>query len=380
MDVHSFGVEPITCHAWNKDRTEVALCPNSHEVHLYRRSGPSWARGQTLSRHDLRVTSMDWAPRSNRIVTCAADRNAYVWTLGAEEPSGAKAAAAAVWTPTLVLLRINRAATCVRWSPLENKFAVGSGAKLVSVCYFEEDHNWWVSKHIKKPIKSTATSVDWHPNNCLLACGSTDFRTRVFSAYIKEVDSVPEQTPWGDKGASFGSLMAELSASGVGWVHSVCFSGDGSRLAWVGHDSSVCVADAQRGMAIVHVRTPHLPFLSCLWVSPTRLLVAGYDCCPMVYEYSNGQLSFVDKLDKSQRKEVDGVSAMRKFLNMDKHAVESRGDTLLDTTHQNAITLVTLVQGERDNASRVCTQGMDGRLVLWDLKSLQSSMAGMRIV
>lgn len=384
MDVHSFGVEPITCHAWNKDRTEVALCPNSHEVHLYRRQGgssgattsPTWTRGQTLSRHDLRVTSIDWAPRSNRIVTCAADRNAYVWTLGSEEP-GAKAT---VWTPTLVLLRINRAATCVRWSPLENKFAVGSGAKLVSVCYFEEDHNWWVSKHIKKPIKSTATSVDWHPNNCLLACGSTDFRTRVFSAYIKEVDSVPEQTPWGDKGASFGSLMAELSASGVGWVHSVCFSGDGSRLAWVGHDSSVCVADAQRGLAIVHVRTPHLPFLSCLWVTPTRLLVAGYDCCPMVYEYSNGQLSFVDKLDKSQRKEVDGVSAMRKFLNMDKHAMESRDDTLLDTAHQNAITLVTLVQGERDNASRVCTQGMDGRLVLWDLKSLQSTMAGMRIV
>ena len=30
---------------------------------------------------------------------------------------------------TLVLLRINRAATCVRWSPEENKFAVGSGAR-----------------------------------------------------------------------------------------------------------------------------------------------------------------------------------------------------------------------------------------------------------
>jgi hypothetical protein len=29
------------------------------------------------------------------------------------------------WKYTLVLLRINRAATCVRWSPNENKFAVG---------------------------------------------------------------------------------------------------------------------------------------------------------------------------------------------------------------------------------------------------------------
>lgn len=33
------------------------------------------------------------------------------------------------WKPTLVLLNINRAATFVRWSPFENKFAVASGAR-----------------------------------------------------------------------------------------------------------------------------------------------------------------------------------------------------------------------------------------------------------
>jgi len=40
---------------------------------------------------------------------------------------------------------------------LENKFAVGSSARVVSVCYFDEENNWWVSKHIKKPIRSTIT-------------------------------------------------------------------------------------------------------------------------------------------------------------------------------------------------------------------------------
>jgi len=73
-------------------------------------------RGQ----HDKLITSIDWAPNSNRIVTCSQDRNAYVWQ---EEADG--------WKPTLVLLRINRAATHVRWSPKENKFAVGSGARCV---------------------------------------------------------------------------------------------------------------------------------------------------------------------------------------------------------------------------------------------------------
>jgi hypothetical protein len=37
----------------------------------------------------------------------------------------------------------------------ETKFAVGSGARLISVCYFEEENDWWVAKHIKKPIRST---------------------------------------------------------------------------------------------------------------------------------------------------------------------------------------------------------------------------------
>jgi len=52
-----------------------------------------------------------------------------------------------------VILRINRAATCVKWSPEEDKFAVGSSSRMISICYFESDNNWWVSKHIKKPIR-----------------------------------------------------------------------------------------------------------------------------------------------------------------------------------------------------------------------------------
>ena len=47
----------------------------------------------------------------------------------------------------VVYSRINRAATCVRWSPEENKFAVGSGAKIVSICYYETGMDWYVKLH-----------------------------------------------------------------------------------------------------------------------------------------------------------------------------------------------------------------------------------------
>ncbi|MPC92019.1 Actin-related protein 2/3 complex subunit 1A [Portunus trituberculatus] len=210
------------------------------------------------------------------------DRNAYVWTCGTDGK----------WSPTLVLLRINRAATCVKWSPngsyearwehqtelnatpiAENKFAVGSGARLISVCYFEQENNWWVSKHIKKPIRSTITTLDWHPNNILLAAGAADFKVRIFSAWIKDIEPKPTPTPWGAK-MPLGQMMTEFSNStgGGGWVHSVSFSGDGNRVCWVGHDSSLTVADAGKEMAKTQLKTEYLPFTAVTWVSLNSLV------------------------------------------------------------------------------------------------------------
>jgi actin related protein 2/3 complex subunit 1A/1B len=127
---------------------EVAVSLNTNEVQILSRSGHDWTPTETLSevrifvdhctrhgsskspplftQHDKIVTSIDWAPNSNRIVTASQDRNAYVWQQASDPLTGRP-----VWKPTLVLLRINRAATFVRWSPFEDKFAVASGARCV---------------------------------------------------------------------------------------------------------------------------------------------------------------------------------------------------------------------------------------------------------
>lgn len=103
---------------------------------------------------------------------------------------------------------MNRAATFVRWAPLENKFAVGSSAKVISVCSYEADNDFWVSKHLKRSINSTITCLDWHPDNNILACGSTDFHVRVFSAYVKSNDSAFKESNWGTK-LTFNTLLWE---------------------------------------------------------------------------------------------------------------------------------------------------------------------------
>lgn len=153
----------------------MAVCENSNEVKIY--DTRTWALVATLAEHDKLVTAIDWAPRSNRIVTCSQDRNAYVWTPDDQSQTS--------WKPTLVLLRMNRAATCVKWSPTEHKFAVGSGARLIAICTFDVESDWWVAKHLKKPLRSTVLSLDWHPNGVFLAAGSADMKARVFSTYVK---------------------------------------------------------------------------------------------------------------------------------------------------------------------------------------------------
>jgi actin related protein 2/3 complex subunit 1A/1B len=58
----------------------------------------------------------------------------------------------------------------------------------VCICSFDDEAQWWASKQLKKPIRSTVLSIDWHPNSVVLAAGCADAKARVFSAYIREVD------------------------------------------------------------------------------------------------------------------------------------------------------------------------------------------------
>ena len=74
---------PIQCHAWAADRRALALSHNNNEVEVWEQGGAGgWREVERLEQHDLRVNDIDWAPNTNRIVTCSADRNAYVWIKG----------------------------------------------------------------------------------------------------------------------------------------------------------------------------------------------------------------------------------------------------------------------------------------------------------
>ena len=366
---------PISAFAFNKDRSQLALCPNNNELHIYEKRSSDWQLVHTLLGHDKLITSLDWAPQTNRIVSCSQDRNAYVWNLDSQSNE---------WRPTLVLLRLNRAATFVRWSPLENKFAVASGSKLVSVCYFEQDHDWWVSKHLKKPIRSTVLALDWHPNNVLLATGSADMKCRVFSAYIKGIDEKPAPSPWGER-LPFNTLCAEYSVGQSGsWVHSVSFSPDGNSLAWSGHDSTVSIAQPANNNSVKTVYTSFLPFLDLTWITGKSLVAVGFDCQPVLFSQAQdgGDWKFVERLDQAvQKKSLFGSnSAMNKFKQLDSRGQSEDTSSELGSTHQNTITSIRPFSTKSTDVDKFATSGLDGRIVIWDVKTIESQLAGLKIV
>jgi actin related protein 2/3 complex, subunit 1A/1B len=52
--------------------TELALSPNSKDVLIYEKTSNGWKQNQILTEHSSKVMSIDWAPNTNRIVTCGA--------------------------------------------------------------------------------------------------------------------------------------------------------------------------------------------------------------------------------------------------------------------------------------------------------------------
>ncbi|KAL2828655.1 WD40-repeat-containing domain protein [Aspergillus cavernicola] len=359
-EVHHLFHNPIADHSFSSDKKTLAVARDNN-VELYQKAGSKFSLTDELKGHEKTVTSVDIAPNSGRIVTCSQDRNAYVWE---QTPEG--------WKPTLVLLRINRAATFVRWSPSEQKFAVGSGARVIAVCYFEEENDWWISKHLKKPIRSTITTLAWHPNSVLLAAGSTDSHARVFSSFIKGIDARPEPSAWGER-LPFNTICGEFLNDSAGWIHGACFSPSGDALAFTGHDSSVTVvypsAPEQPPRAMLNISTRLLPFNSLIWSGENEIIAAGHDCEPYRLRGDESGWQLEGSIESKAGPGADSIreeSALNMFRQMDLKG-QSQADTQLKTVHQNTISTIRVYEDANGVVNKLSTSGVDGRVVIWTI-------------
>lgn len=357
----------ISAHAWNKEHSLLAISPNTPEIWIFDAQGENpkqWKKKYTLEGHFMTVTGIDWNHAINAIATSGQDRNAYVWTYEKNENK---------WKPTLVVLRIGRAATCVRWSPNGKKFCVGSGSKQIPVCHYESSQDMWVAKMIKKAGKSSILAVDWSPNNLFIIAGGSDFKCRVFSAYIKGVDSDCKIDNYGsidaNKASKFGETLCEFDQS-QGWVESCRFSPNGLRFAFTGHNSTIHFGSFENNSSNVQsLNRKELPLTALAFLSDTMVVAAGYDCTPILYEYSNNKWIEKGPIDTGKTvkaapvKKKSAFSAAQKMFEQKSklgsaNATENPG---LKTRHQNCINDIIVYSN-----NKFTTSSVDGRVLFWD--------------
>jgi len=379
----------ISCHSWNADGTQLAVSPNSNEIWIFSTDGQEdasqWDKVAVLKQHDSFVSGIDWCHETNLIVSCGHDRNAYVWKNDGGE-----------WKPELVILRINRAANGVKWSPNGQKFAVTSSAKQVPVCHYEEGNKWWVSKMIKKH-KSTVLSLDWHPNNRFLVTGGCDFKCRVFSSFIPDVDTTDDEASFAahfPEQFKFGAVLAEFDMA-KGWIEAVAWQPSGWGLSFAGHDSSLHFVDITNATdkqkpVVQSITYDKLPFRDIGFLNDQALIAVGHDCQPILFVHDGEQWVFEKALDESKKKAATGGpkkasafgSAMAMFGNQADKGVsigKTGGvavltNTNLTTRHQNQITQLRI----RDPGT-FTTSGVDGRVLFWHLNDLEVDLSRLTI-
>jgi len=308
------------CFAFNEDGSQVVVAMECDLV-IFDVTGSKPAIVDTLKAHKHRVTGVDWSGDTNQIVSCGEDRNAYVYSI--EDGK---------WSPTLVVLRCNRAALCVKWSPGGKKFAVGTSAKTVMVCNYDSDHDFWVSKSIKK-FKSAVLCLDWDPSGKYLAAGGSTMKCHIVCAYVDDVDS-------GDCDHSFGDQVKDFPS--LGFVLACNYSSDGKQLVYCSQSAQITLVtglDSDEPETNV-VQLPMLPMKSVIFTADnSHILVGGFDKDPFKMKVDGSKLGEPEKLSvkKAAKKKKNAAFEMFQKKANTGSAAAKKG---AETAHSFTITCI----------------------------------------
>lgn len=115
----------------------------------------------------------------------------------------------------------------------------------------------------------------------------------------------------------------------------------------MGHDSTITVVDGETNSSSF-LRTSFLPFLTIIWTAPDTVICAGHQLTPVMFRVSKSgdsvQIQCVGKVQQAvQRQELGGLSAMRKFQSLDRHARIINDDVCVNYSKSKFIKIITII-------------------------------------
>lgn len=349
---------PITCHAWDKTGKLLAICPNTPDLLIYEVNGKTTKLLYTLSEHTQVISSVDWNNNAGdklQLVTCSHDRNAYVWELSKDN------AGLPVWKKTLVLLKLNRAATYVRWSPDGKKFTVATGTSKFRVCTYDERQNWWQSYNIDNG-HPTSVNVEFMNDNRHIICASTD---RHFGYYaLDENEGKIEKDKKGKKQVKL--CLHDFSAQG--WVNACTVSPSGTWVVFTSQDAYIRFIrtdqfeeeDKKNAFNI-----SGLPFLSLQFISDTALIAGGFDCQPRLFVLKGEQWTDRGFIDVEGIREQSG-GGQSSALAAKRAMFGGPKVTKVSSLHNNVIL------GIRKTGGNITTCSNDGKVGVWPISAIKA--------
>ncbi|KAG5401771.1 hypothetical protein IGI04_016378 [Brassica rapa subsp. trilocularis] len=199
---------------------------------------------------------------------------------------------------------------CLHFAQTIMKFISINHHKTIGRCYMSLKR--WVSKLIRKRHESSVTNVAWHTNNILLATTSTDGKCRVFSTFIKGVDTKDSKA-----GSPAESKFGEV-----------------------------------------------------LFISEKMVISVGYDSNPMVFAADDTGIWCVPLRNFSEAFTKFYGQSKATTANEASESSKSRG-----SVHDNCInSIVSLSKAGSPQVMRFSTSGLDGKIAIWDLGNMQEEL------
>mmetsp|Transcript_26615 Transcript_26615/g.47865 ORF Transcript_26615/g.47865 Transcript_26615/m.47865 type:complete len:386 (-) Transcript_26615:36-1193(-) len=268
----------IAAHVWL--RNELAIATNSGKIKILNKT--TYQLLHELTEHTQHVTSLDWNPITNFLISGSHDRSTLIWNF--EE----------TWKPALVNFPTTTAITEVCWSPNGQKFAATTAEGILGIGFYSPSLQLWNAKKIRAHKNAAILSVSYTDNGLYVVTGSVDKTIKVISAIIKEIDNVDEQAS---------EVLYEFDAGF--WVNKVLWAPDSSYVAVATHDARVLFWTPSSTQA---VKYDGKPFFTGTFLSNSAIVMAGYDLVPILYTLRSGTTTWRQE-DASALQVVKIVSA-----------------------------------------------------------------------
>jgi WD40 repeat protein len=329
---------------------------------------------KVLKEHFNVVSSLDWHPKTNLLLSASVDRGIIVWQMGQDNTE---------WAPQLGVIKEPRANLDASWNKRGDKFAVASSSGQVYVGKFSSNNNFWVAHPVnaKKPIhKASVTCVRFDPQSSRVVCsGSLDGTVQITSSYYEDLDGSSTAGPFGSV-ATYGENLMTISSNG--WINSIAFSPSAKMVAFVTQDCEINFVDVSdvaggnkkpKSDKVLHTGNPHL---SCIFIDEDKMIVSGFDKVPYCYKNNGGtwknEKTLDDGISKTRKAKISGNSFLDKkvYFNSDFKLDNSVMLVETDTKHANYINCLKVFASNGDKALIMSTSDVNGYLNFWDVQKL----------